>query len=139
MTKDIISAAMEEAIEKCLGKSEEMRLAFELKRFPGVARILRERIRQVDEKGYTLGHDDTHADGEMSAMASVLLATQSDSAGAWPIIADEPKKWAEHVVEKWGGQPGRLLDIAGALVAAEIERLERAGARSSDSPPSLTR
>jgi hypothetical protein len=86
---------------------------------PGAARITDERIRQVSGEGWTPEHDDTHTDGSLVA-AAVCYATEGGSDRPpvnWPW---ESSWWKQHV------DPVRNLVIAGALIAAEIDRLQRA-------------
>ena len=82
----------------------------------GMAEILRERRRQV-ELGLTAEHDDTHADGRLAAMAldHLTLAFYARSAGASSADTDT----------------GRLCRAA-ALIAAEIDRLNRLAATEAE-------
>lgn len=75
--------------------------------------ILAERRRQIDAEGYTLEHDDAHVHGEIAnAAADYALPGQSPLSGSW--AADKALK------------PRRQqLVIAGALILAEIERIDR--------------
>lgn len=83
-----------------------------------------ERRRQVEVEGWTLEHDDGHDMGQLAAAAScyALYSTFPDAIrkglrpNAWP--------W----VGTWHPKTGRCdLIRAGALIVAEIERLDRAG------------
>lgn len=96
----------------------------------GVALIAAERKRQVEAEGYTPEHDDEHVRGDL-AVAAACYATQANQGlyesgekarecmlRFWPWDA----KW-------WKPTPGdrvRELVKAGALIVAEIERLQRA-------------
>lgn len=77
----------------------------------GLAAIAEERQRQVVEKGYTPEHDASHTDGELWIAARDLLNNEEESYGCWGLVA----KYADDRV--------RQLVIAGALVAAEVDRL----------------
>lgn len=88
--------------------------------------IAAERSRQVSDEGWTSEHDDAHGSGEIACAAAAL---------AWPIsrdISDGPGKddlWPTG----WAWKPSsrrRELVKAGALIAAEIDRLLRAGRES---------
>lgn len=91
----------------------------------GVDRIARERRRQVEVEGWTPEHDDGHTDGIL-ALAGAAMAVEStgpeghvrsDLFGAHP--------WVGDLVDKHHGDPIRCLEVAGALIAAEMDRLER--------------
>jgi hypothetical protein len=100
----------------------------------GVELIAAERERQVKEEGWTPEHDDGHTLGELSdagaAYADVASAmTRGASAEEFPedmmlSEGDWPSEW-----EGWwkpSNDPIRNLVKAGALIAAEIDRLLRA-------------
>jgi hypothetical protein len=91
----------------------------------GVQRIAEERARQRSKEGYSDAHDDVHGNFEMtrSAVAYALHATgRLDADQHWPFGSCEWKPSA--------GDPVRDLTKAGALIAAEIDRLQRlAGGR----------
>lgn len=92
----------------------------------GIERIAAERQRQVDVEGWTPEHDDEHTNGEL-AQAAIAYATvgaqrsQADVARAYFPREWHPDSW------KPSDDPIRNLEKAGALIAAEIDRLERAG------------
>lgn len=86
----------------------------------GVARIAAERERQKAREGYSDAHDDTHGDFQMmrSAVAYALHAGGfTNASDHWPFGLCE---WKPSV-----GDPIRDLTKAGALIAAEIDRLQR--------------
>jgi hypothetical protein len=82
----------------------------------GTERIAAERRRQVEAEGWTPEHDAEHVHGELASAAvayALLTIAASPTAKAW---------WP------WSGEPGsatavRNLEKAGALIAAEIDRL----------------
>ncbi len=82
----------------------------------GVELIAAERKKQVEVNGYDAAHDDTHVDQEMAATAAVVLLRYT---GTSPV----EDCWG--IAEKWRDNPVKLLTIAGALIAAEIDRLQR--------------
>src|SRR3990167_7838047 len=101
----------------------------------GIERIENERRRQVESEGWTPDHDDTHADGALAMAAACYAAaacytriyTRDDAAAPDIIFADPwPCAW-EDKRPKHPGQQSRLrmLEKAGALIAAEIDRLQR--------------
>lgn len=85
----------------------------------GTSIIRDERTRQVQKEKWTPEHDDHHTDGEMlaAAVAYIRYANGSRKAPEWPW---EAKWW------KPSNDPVRNLAKAGALIAAEIDRLKRA-------------
>lgn len=85
--------------------------------------VLAERRRQVEAEGWTPEHDDEHGDGQM-AVAGGLYA-QYAFAPLNLMQQYAPPQWPWH--ESWWrpGTPRRNLVKAGALILAEIERLDR--------------
>lgn len=118
----------------------------------GAERIAKERQRQITAKGYTAEHDDQHDGGEL-ALAAALYAT--------PILLYEKCDYAGGITFSdpwpWPGEDGRwspagtncpapnadapvpdcirMLEKAGALIAAEIDRLLRCGEESTEDDP----
>lgn len=91
----------------------------------GVARIAAERERQKSVEGWTPEHDAEHDDGAMAAAASCYawVAALSDirrNSNAGQRVPDEWPWDAE-----WWKPKDRIRDLerAGALIAAEIDRL----------------
>lgn len=95
----------------------------------GVDLIACERMRQIGNEGWTPSHDDEHDDGEMANAAacyaivdhqrSLMLNSNNQTiiSRIWPFAI----KW-------WKPTPDdriRELAKAGALIAAEIDRLKR--------------
>ncbi len=83
----------------------------------GIERITAERQRQIEAEGWTLEHDDTHTMGELAGMASWYAQPIPE----WRAVMPTPR---------WERRPGdriRELEKAGALIAAEIDRLLRLG------------
>lgn len=91
--------------------------------------IISERERQIEAEGWTQEHDDEHVNGEMAgAAACYALASTPKHYGA-PHAAKMFWPWAP---EWWKPtDPRRVLVKAGALIVAEIERLDRLGATAS--------
>lgn len=89
----------------------------------GAELIAAERQRQIEGEGWTAEHDDKHDNGEL-ARAAVCYAEGGTGVGLheiWPWFQEEWKPSGDRV---------RDLTKAGALIAAEIDRLQRL-ARSS--------
>lgn len=88
-----------------------------------VALISAERERQVAKEGWTLEHDDGHTGGEIAITAAVY-------ASPWPLrMRGDGQEWFDPIEAGscWVKDHPRLrqLVIAGALIVAEIERLQR--------------
>ena len=87
--------------------------------------VLAERSRQCVVEGWTPTHDDEH-DGSEMAIAAACYAL---SASGWSITAlweIWPKAWGVNWFKPNYTSPRRDLVKAGALIIAEIERLDRA-------------
>ncbi|MCO5167894.1 MAG: hypothetical protein M9894_16240 [Planctomycetes bacterium] len=97
----------------------------------GVERIAAERRRQVEHEGWTHEHDDKHADGELAqGAACYAAATVPLYAGRFPIAWPFGPRWDKRPGPSSDVQARiRALEKAGALCAAEIDRLQRAQAR----------
>lgn len=86
--------------------------------------VLAERHRQINTEGWTPEHDDEHSPGEMAEAAACYAASAQAPAslkrrqcsGYWP--------WAA----KWWKPSDTRRDLikAGALILAELERIDRA-------------
>jgi len=80
----------------------------------GALSILRERLRQSDVENWTPEHDDKYTEGQLIRAA---MAYASGTILFWP--EDWDKGWFKPTDEI------RNLEKAGALIAAEIDRLKR--------------
>jgi len=92
----------------------------------GVDLIANERSRQVINEGYVACDDDNHTEGELARAAvhyatpvplQVVIDNSGRREGVWPFANCFNKK-SQHCRLK-------QLAIAGALIAAEIDRLQR--------------
>lgn len=89
---------------------------------PAILDVIAERQRQQSVEGWTPEHDDEHSDGEMAlADSSYALYAHRD-----PIAPAIPFNWPWE--PEWFKQQGARRDLvkAGALILAEIERIDRA-------------
>lgn len=100
----------------------------------GTALIARERLRQVSQEGWTLEHDDKHSYGELAKAAAVYAIVEQTNvirilenlrSFGWPW----DREWFKPFTKPSGFFPevdriGCLVK-AGALIAAEIDRLQR--------------
>lgn len=93
---------------------------------PAAQDVLAERQRQISEEGWTPEHDDQHDGGEMAAAAGTYALGAAD-------CVNEPyfRTWPWNV--SWWKQTTKRRDLvkAGALILAEIERLDRAARPSA--------
>lgn len=134
----VFCAAVAEAVV-----SEVFRLRDRLARLEGAAArdVLAERARQVEAEGWTPEHDDAHQNREMAVAAgcyAIFAAGTEDGRAATDLpgrytVDGKPIKafFAWQNVWPWDRSwwkptsPRRDLVKAGALILAEIERLDR--------------
>jgi hypothetical protein len=90
---------------------------------PGIAGsdVLNERLRQVEREGYSHEHDDGLVDGQLARAASCYAL-------------GERHAMPNDFLFK-GGTRREMLVKAGALILAEIERLDRAAANDAAVAP----
>ena len=88
------------------------------------ADVLAERKRQVTTEGWTPEHDDQHVNFEMAIAGGLYAISAVDS--HHKLRNSAPSAWPWY--RKWGKPDGPRRDLvkAGALILAEIERLDRA-------------
>lgn len=101
--------------------------------------IAKERQRQQDAEGYDVEHDDGHTLGAL-AMAAALYAIAStgerlhkvcvhersvDWFDPWPWDPEDDKRPKRYPDTPTRRQQMRLLTKAGALIAAELDRVQR--------------
>ena len=100
----------------------------------GIGRIFGERNRQLASEGWTPAHDDEHTLGEL-ALAAIAYASPFPVKVKGPVMLPgrvfsenvwrDPWPWDEEWDKRKKHDRIRQLEIAGALIAAEIDRLER--------------
>jgi len=95
-----------------------------------IADIAEERDRQIGVEGWTPAHDDQHHDGELSAAAGCYAFTAVLRTGEIEHPEDGMNEWRfwpwDSAWWKPSREPRRNLVKAGALIVAELERLNRA-------------
>lgn len=94
-----------------------------------IADVVAERQRQIETEGWTEAHDDAHTKGEISRAAG-SYATNAGAAlffnGGDTSVCDTPPYGWPWATEWWKPTNSRRdLVKAGALILAEIERLDR--------------
>jgi hypothetical protein len=87
----------------------------------GAELIAIERERQMSQEGWTAEHDDQHTDNELARVGAIyaLPAKFRFYAQAWPL------SWSREWYKPTPQNRVRELVKAGALIAAEIDRLQR--------------
>jgi len=116
----------------------------------GIELIAEERERQLRKEGWSSEHDDEHSDGSLALAAlcyarppeTLRMITKlenediSNGRGDYPVWGEVPYQVPTDWPESWNaiwwnpgveGEPNRIRDLvkAGALIAAEIDRLNR--------------
>ncbi|MBU6430357.1 MAG: hypothetical protein KGR26_15180 [Cyanobacteria bacterium REEB65] len=86
----------------------------------GTELIAAERKRQIEEEGWTANHDASYHDGELALAGAcyafdVVNGPHRTPSSAWP--------WDRAYWKPTPNDPIRQLVKAGALIAAEIDRL----------------
>ena len=110
--------------------------------------VMNERARQQDVEGWTPEHDDQHRGGQMALAAGcyAMFASASDSnraatdlSGGLTTLGKPLRGWAAWLQlwpwdRAWWKPTDRRRDLvkAGALILAEIERLDRAAAKGGE-------
>jgi hypothetical protein len=99
----------------------------------GAELIAAERKRQLKNKGYTLKHDEGHTKQELLVVAAALILRALNEVDSASITVDEflgyyapleDMAWMHYIVEHERPDKIEGLAIAGALIAAEIDRLQ---------------
>lgn len=105
----------------------------------GVDLIAEERIRQMTLEGWTPQHDDQHWEGTMTAAAccyATLAWRQVDGTIRISVDGMPPPSGWPWEAEWWkpNDDPVRNLAKAGALIAAELDRLQRRAPNDGSTP-----
>lgn len=92
------------------------------------AELVAERARHRQDEGWTVEHDDDHADGEMAAAAACYALHGTVRGHMYAFVA---MFWPWSL--NWWKPKNRRRDLvrAGALIIAEIERIDREAQRAS--------
>lgn len=113
------------------------------KKLSGVEQISKERMRQISDEGWTGEHDSNHCDDELAWAAACYAAPEPiyEKIGKRSIYVDigkgvtmtvegvvddfvDPWPWDDEFDKRNKHDRKRKLVIAGALIAAEIDRLQ---------------
>lgn len=85
----------------------------------GVELITKEREEQLEKHGWSEEHDDAHKEEQLTGVALYALTWDE---GFWP------EDWDDDQMIKIAAKTDKeRLIVAGALIAAEIDRLTRLG------------
>lgn len=97
----------------------------------GIERINAERQRQIEVEGWTPEHDDAYSNSDLVAAALSYAEVAAEQVS--PHFPGENRPWETRTDWPWHDRwwkpnedPIRNLEKAGALIAAEIDRLLRA-------------
>jgi hypothetical protein len=93
----------------------------------GIERIAAERRRQIEKEGWTPEHDDEHGEGELALVAACYAMTKEarGKRASDPLARLWPDSWDWEWWKPARRNRIRELEKAGALIAAEIDRLQR--------------
>lgn len=113
-------------------------VSMRLEASPGAGLVLLERDRQIFEEGWSERHDDGHPLGSLTVAALcyleaglALISGSAEEEDVSLYFGAVPERWPWE--ERWwkpADDPVRNLVKAGALIAAEIDRLLRDQARA---------
>lgn len=145
MTTDIaelmrIAAEGAVGVEGQITDAEKRRLvAFANGLTEGIEMIAAELKRQIEEEGFGAVRDAAHVNDELARVAICYIASASDlqidetdtHGSSVPAYRSARDLWPESWHKDWDKRDThsrrRKLEIAGALIAAELDRLIRAG------------
>lgn len=99
------------------------------------ADVIAERKRQIEIEGWSLGHDDQHDPGELASAAACYAVEGACKLHPYDGIGSEgkPYPWWPWDPGWWKPKDPRSdLVRAGALIIAEIERIDRAAGNASE-------
>ena len=125
------------AYPECSGRSECPLLESEKKNKTGAELICEERKRQIEVEGWSAEHDDReHSPGSLAqagAAYALHAAAKLDNRGSDALCECAESNWPFDAVwwKPTPEDPIRQLAKAGALIAAEIDRLQRMNNRRS--------
>lgn len=111
----------------------------------GAVLIAQERARQIEAEGFTASHDSQHNNGALAWAAMYYAMPRSAAAfctpgcggrvDITPMFFFEETAWDTEFAKRDGKDRIRQLTVAGALLAAEIDRLLEAQKRDWSGHP----
>ncbi len=97
----------------------------------GIEHIAAERTRQVETEGWTRAHDNAHDAGELAGAGAAYALAAACQLNPYTLpLTEAPDSFPHTWSQEWwkpSFDPLRNLEKAGALIAAEIDRLNRLG------------
>ncbi|MFV8849682.1 ead/Ea22-like family protein [Serratia fonticola] len=96
---------------------------------PALADVIAERQRQISAEGWTPEHDDEHENNELAFAAGCYAIYAGATKRRFPNGEYAPPEWPWNASFWRPSTARRDLVKAGALILAEIERLDRAPAK----------
>lgn len=98
---------------------------------PAADRALRDVIaeRQKQRAKWGDAHDDGHTNPCALPLAAAVLAAAEEPGVGWRLLDDSPE-WVRDLVRRHGARERRI--IAAALLLAEVERIDRAAAKTTE-------
>lgn len=121
--------AAPDIVRRAVERYEKYALNKELNTKSGIELIAEERRRQVEIEGWTSEHDDQHRECELAgaAISYASVAHSQALVGGSGESYGPSDEWTWDIAQwKPSNDPVRNLTKAGALIAAEIDRLLRA-------------
>lgn len=120
---------MRQPLSKTISDANKM---MENKKTVGISLMLHERSRQIYGERWTPEHDDQHVNGELAKAAMCYIAGSMNVNGCrvWPEGWDEENFKPSQNVNANDAMTVNLMK-AGALIAAEIDRIHRARSRKN--------
>ena len=90
----------------------------------GIERIAKERKRQIEEEDWTPEHDEQHNRGELAQAAAFYAYPADTGLTPWERKMLFPDHWDDRYMKLTPKNRLRELEKAGALIAAEIDRIQ---------------
>ena len=99
----------------------------------GIELIAEERQRQIEKEGWTSEHDASHFNGELAKAAACYAVVGTDAKVIDPYFDLESWAWPFEK-ESWKPHQDKIRNLikAGALIAAEIDRINAIEKTNSD-------
>lgn len=100
-----------------------------------IIKAVEERLRQINEEGFTAAHDDCYTQGQLAAAAACYACIAEDvlQGGKSALDGQPPAFWPwDDAWFKPSDDPKRNIEKAMALLAAQYDALERAEASESE-------